>query len=152
MDPSLSEHFRFTSHPEHGYVAEGDPQIPGYLADWLLTREQFEPITGSSGRYRLAHPQHDGPRRARQAVQDLSRLGYQVHTAATLTPARTPGPPQPGLSNGLLERRARITQAAATRSPLSLAAPATSLPEVMLQTAAVPVGGRALAAGGGRGR
>ncbi|MFE9601577.1 hypothetical protein [Streptomyces hokutonensis] len=149
-DPSLSGHFRFTSHPEHGYVAEADPRIPGHLADWLLTREQFEPIPGASGRYRLTHTHHDGPRRTRQAAQDLRRLGYQVHTAATLT--RTPGSPQPGVNNGLLEGRARIAQAAATRSPQSPAAPATSLPEVMPQTAAVAVGGRARATGGGQGR
>ncbi|WP_406463337.1 hypothetical protein OH768_47775 [Streptomyces sp. NBC_01622] len=151
-DSSLSEHFRLTSHPEHGYVAEADPQVPGHLADWLLTREQFEPIPGASGRYRLIHPHHDGLRRTRQAAQDLRRLGYRVHTAAALTPARTPGPPQPGVNNGLLEHRARIAQAAATRSPRNPAAPATPLPEVTPQTAAVPGGGRARAAGGGRGR
>ncbi|WP_406439116.1 hypothetical protein OHB14_51460 [Streptomyces sp. NBC_01613] len=92
--------------------------------------------------YRLTHPEHDG----------LRRLGHQVHTADALSPAPTPGPPQPGLANGLLERRARIAQAAATRSPQSRAAPAASLRQSLPQPAAVPAGGPAQTAGPGRSR
>lgn len=151
MDSSLSDHFRFTAHPEHGYVAEANPQIPGYLADWLLTHEQFEPVPGSSGQYRLVQPAYDGLRRARQAARDLRRLGYQVHTTPTLVPDRRPGSPQLGTNHGLLERRSRIAHAAATRSPQSLTAPATSPTEGVPQVAET-VSGRARAVGGGRGR
>ncbi|NEB01973.1 hypothetical protein G3I78_23305 [Streptomyces sp. SID13726] len=133
-------------------MAEIGSQITGHLADWLLTREQFEPIPDSPGHYRLLQPAYDGLRRARQAAQDLRRLGYQVHTDATLTPGRSPGPPQLGVYNGLLESRVRVAQAAATRSPQHLAAPASPLPTGVPQATAVPAGGRARSAGGGRGR
>ncbi|MCW8379803.1 hypothetical protein [Streptomyces justiciae] len=108
-------------------MAEVGSQIPGHLADWLLTCEQFELIPGASGLYRLTTPEHDGQRRARQAVHDLRRLGYRVHADAALDPA---APPQPLRERGMHERRSRLAQAAARPSPQIGPARATSVPSV----------------------
>ncbi|KPI25119.1 hypothetical protein OV320_8324 [Actinobacteria bacterium OV320] len=124
-------------------MAAATANIPAHLADWFLVREQFEPIPETPGLYRLAHPQHDGIRRIRQAVLDLRRHGYEVQADYPLDPAFSPGPPQPAVRNGLLERRNPIAQAAATRSPQRFTAPAATLPEFLSQPAAVAVGGRA---------
>ncbi|MCD9193414.1 hypothetical protein LUZ64_19660 [Streptomyces albireticuli] len=90
--------------------------MPAHLADWFLTREQFEPVPGGSGLYRLSNPEQDGQRRARQAVQDLRRHEYGVQADYTLDPALTPGPPRRAARHGLTGRRSRIAQAAATHS------------------------------------
>ncbi|MFF2189677.1 hypothetical protein [Streptomyces sp. NPDC058155] len=83
-----------------------------HLADWFLTRVQFEPVPGDPGLYRLTGPGRDGRRRTRQAVHDLRRHGYTVHADIALDPAQSAGPPTPALPNGLSERRSRIAQAA----------------------------------------
>ncbi|MEU9369555.1 hypothetical protein AB0D71_33750 [Streptomyces avermitilis] len=133
-------------------MAAATANIPAHLADWFLVREQFEPIPETPGLYRLTHPQQDGVRRTRQAVLDLRRHGYEVQADYPLDPALTPGPPQPAVRNGLMERRNPIAQAAATRSPQGPTAPAATLPGFLPQPAAVPVGGRAQTAGKGRSR
>jgi hypothetical protein len=97
--------------------------MPPHLAHWLLTREQFEPVPGTPGLFRLAEPERDGPRRARQAVRDLRRLGYAVHADYALATAAPAGPRLAGA-----QRRGRLAQAAARRSPQHRAAPTTSLP------------------------
>lgn len=51
-----------------------------------------------------------------------------------------------------MERRNRIAQAAATRSPQRLTAPTTTIPGAAPQPASVPVNGRAQTAGKGLGR
>ncbi|MCZ0997564.1 hypothetical protein O1M63_04500 [Streptomyces mirabilis] len=82
-------------------MAEVGSQIHGHLADWLLTREQFEPIPGAAGQYRLTTPERDGQRRAHQAVHDLRRLAYRVHADAALDPPAPPHPVQDrGCTNG----------------------------------------------------
>lgn len=129
----LSDHFRFAVHPEHGYVAEVGSPFPGHLADWLLTREQFEPIPGAAGLYRLTTAERDGQRRARQAVHDLRRLGFRVHADASLDP---PAPPRPVQDRGMHERRSRLAQAAARSSPQIGPARATSVPPVQPDPAA----------------
>ncbi|WP_405734831.1 hypothetical protein OG607_41185 [Streptomyces sp. NBC_01537] len=92
--------------------------MPAHLADWLLTREQFEPVPTNPGLYRLTNPDHDGERRTRQAVQDLRQHGYQVQAdPAVLDPALTPVPRQPTMRGALLEHRSRVAQAATARSP-----------------------------------
>lgn len=83
-----------------------------HLADWFLTRVQFEAVPGDPGLYRLTDPEKDGRRRTRQAVHDLRRHGYTVHADIALDPAQSAGPPAPALPNGLYERRSRIAQAA----------------------------------------
>ncbi|MFD9327796.1 hypothetical protein [Streptomyces sp. NPDC060065] len=133
-------------------MAAATANIPAHLADWLLVREQFEPIPETPGLYRLTHPQQDGVRRTRQAVLDLRRHGYEVQADYPLDPALTAGPPQPAVRNKLMERRNPAAQAAATRSPQRLTAPTATLPEFVPQTAAVPVVGRAQTVGKGRSR
>ncbi|WP_078916235.1 hypothetical protein [Streptomyces viridochromogenes] len=133
-------------------MAAATANIPAHLADWFLVREQFEPVPGTPGLYRLTHPEQDGTRRTRQAVLDLRRLGYEVQADYALDPAHAPGPPQPAVRNGLMERRNCIATAAATRSPQSRTAPAATLPGVVPPSAAVPVGSRAQTAAKGRSR
>ncbi|MFI2204626.1 hypothetical protein ACH47Z_28340 [Streptomyces sp. NPDC020192] len=133
-------------------MAAATANIPAHLADWFLVREQFEPVPDTPGLYRLTHPQQDGIRRTRQAVHDLRRQGYEVQADLPLDPARSAGPPQPVVRNGLMERRNRIAQAAATRSPQRPTAPASKLSEFLPQPAAVPAGGHAQTVGKGRSR
>ncbi|MGC0386673.1 hypothetical protein [Streptomyces sp. SAI-129] len=109
-------HFAFGTHEEHGFVASFTPSVPPYLADWFLVREQFEPVPGEPGLYRLSEPERDGPRRTRQAIHDLRRQSYTVHADMALDPAASAGPPRPVRPNGLLERRSRLAQAAAGRT------------------------------------
>nr|WP_206327446.1 hypothetical protein [Streptomyces sp. S3(2020)] len=148
----MSDHFRFGAHPDHGFVAAATAGIPAHLANWFLVREQFEPVPDTSGLYRLTNPDRDGVRRTRQAVHDLRRHGYEVHADYGLDPGRSASPPQPAERNGLVERRNRIAQAAATRSLQQLGAPPTALPEFPLQPGTVSEGGQTQAAGTGRSR
>ncbi|MGW3009607.1 hypothetical protein ACWC9R_12325 [Streptomyces sp. NPDC001219] len=133
-------------------MAAATANIPAHLADWFLVREQFEPIPGTPGLYRLTHPEHDGIRRTRQAVHDLRRHGYDVKADHSLDPGHSSSPPQPVVHNGLMERRSRIAQAAATRSPQQRTAPAATLPELLPQPGAVPVACHDQTAGNGRSR
>lgn len=133
-------------------MAAATANIPAHLAEWFLLREQFEPVPGTAGLYRLTNPEQDGIRRTRQAVHDLRRHGYEVQADYNLDPGRSASLPQPAVRNGLTERHNRIAQAAATRSPQQRAAPTTALPEVHPQPGAVPVGGRRQTAGKGQSR
>ncbi|GAA2442508.1 hypothetical protein GCM10010433_49570 [Streptomyces pulveraceus] len=123
MDPDI--HFIFGSHPQHGYVASFNSSLPAHLAEWFLTRVQFEAVPGEPGLYQLTEPERDGPRRTRQAAQALRAQGYAVHvdTDIAYAPANSPGQP-----NGLTERRKRIAHAASGRSPQRSAAPTASPP------------------------
>ncbi|MFD8847615.1 hypothetical protein [Streptomyces sp. NPDC059604] len=121
-------HFVFGTHPQHGFVAAFSSALPAHLGHWFLVREQFEPVPDEPGLFRLTDPRHDGPRRTRQAVHDLRRHGYTVHADFDLDPAASASPPRPVRSNGLLERRRRIAQAAAGRSTQRSTAPTTSPP------------------------
>ncbi|MBB4984193.1 hypothetical protein GGE06_005139 [Streptomyces sp. SFB5A] len=76
----------------------------------------------------MTEPERDGPRRTRQAVHDLRRHGYTVHADVALDPAASASPPRPARSNGLAERRNRVAQAAAGRSPQRAQPPTTTLP------------------------
>ncbi|WP_326613519.1 hypothetical protein OG949_35125 [Streptomyces scopuliridis] len=129
MDPS--PRFVFGTHPDHGFVAAAHTTaaLPAHLANWFLTRVQFEPVPGDPGLYRLTDPDQDGRRRTRQAVHDLRRHGSTVHADIALDPAQSAGPPTPLLPNGLSERRSRIAQAAG-RSPHQRPVPAPSAPAV----------------------
>lgn len=133
-------------------MAAATANIPAHLADWFLVREQFEPVPDTPGLYRLTNPEQDGIRRTRQAVHDLRRHGYEVHADYSLDPGRSAPPPQPAVRNGLVERRNRIAQAAATRSPQQRGAPTTALPEFLPQPGSVPVGGQTQTVGKGRSR
>lgn len=113
----MQPHFHFGLHPEHGVVARATAAITPHLADWYLQHEQFEPVPGRPDLYRLAHPDQDLRRRARQTVHDLRRHGFTVHADLSLDPAVTAAPPRPAQTNCLAERRARIAQAASARSP-----------------------------------
>ncbi|MDJ0464696.1 hypothetical protein [Streptomyces sp. H27-C3] len=124
----MSDQFRFGTHPDLGFVAAASPELPQHLAEWFLTREQFEPVPTTPGLYRLSEPERDGHRRTRQAVTDLRRRGYAVHADIVLDPAVSPGPPRPALPNGLLERRSRLAQAAAGRTTQRGTPPTTSPP------------------------
>ncbi|MEU8784838.1 hypothetical protein [Streptomyces sp. NPDC048637] len=132
-------------------MAAATANIPAHLAAWYLVREQFEPVPGTPGLYRLTHPERDGIRRARQAVHDLRQHGYAVQADYALDLGRSAGQPQSVVRNGLMERRTPIAQASATRSPHHRTASAAAL-KSPLQTGVVPVGGRAQAAGKGRSR
>jgi hypothetical protein len=123
LDPGT--HFAFGTHPQHGFVASATSNMPSHLAHWFLVREQFEPVPDQPDLFRLTEPERDGPRRTRQAVHDLRRLGYTVDVA--LDPAASAGPPRPVRPNGLSERLSRIAQAA-SRSPQRRSAPITSAP------------------------
>ncbi|MFJ7342376.1 hypothetical protein ACIQU3_19055 [Streptomyces sp. NPDC101110] len=103
--------------------------MSAHLAYWFLTREQFEPVPGEPGLFRLTEPERDGPRRTRQAVNDLRRHGYTVHADRLLDPAASARAPRPARPNGLVERRHRLAQAAAGRSPQRGPAPTASAPE-----------------------
>ncbi|MEU7401321.1 hypothetical protein [Streptomyces sp. NPDC044948] len=133
-------------------MAAATANIPAHLADWFLVREQFEPVPDTPGLYRLTHPEQDGIRRTRQAVHDLRQHGYEVQADHSLDPGGSASPPQPAVRNGLMERRNRIAQAAATPSPQRLTAPTTTIPGAAPQPASVPINGHAQTAGKGRGR
>ncbi|MGW9400766.1 hypothetical protein [Streptomyces sp. NPDC055642] len=126
MQPGI--HFSFGDHEEHGFVASFSSSIPSHLAHWFLEREQFEPVPGESGLYRLSEPERDGPRRTRQAVHDLRRRGYIVQADIRLNPADTASPPRPARPNRLQERRSRLAQAAAGRTTQRALPPTTSPP------------------------
>ncbi|MFD7137034.1 hypothetical protein [Streptomyces sp. NPDC059894] len=109
-------HFAFGDHEEHGFVASFTSAVPAHLAHWYLVREQFEPVPGEAGLYRLSEPERDGPRRTRQAVHDLRRQGYTVQADIRLDPAPSAGPPRPVRPHGAQERRSRLAPAAAGRT------------------------------------
>ncbi|KUO04606.1 hypothetical protein [Streptomyces caeruleatus] len=119
-------HFAFGAHDTHGVVASFTSSVPAHIAHWYLEREQFEPIPGERGLYRLNEPERDGSRRTRQAVDDLRLLGYTVQADMRLDPALSTGPPLPVLPNGLPERRRRLAQAAAGRTTQRRATPPTT--------------------------
>ncbi|CAM5243107.1 hypothetical protein [Streptomyces hirsutus] len=125
MDPGT--HFVFGTHKDHGFVASTTALMPAHLAHWFLVREQFEPVPDSPGLYRLTASERDGPRRTRQAAQDLRRHGYAVHVDADVALASA-APPRPLRPNGLTERRSRIARAAASQSSQRRAVPTTSPP------------------------
>ncbi|MFI6012527.1 hypothetical protein ACIBAG_27530 [Streptomyces sp. NPDC051243] len=114
--------------------------MTAHLAEWFLTREQFEPVPGNPGLYRLAQPEQDGQRRARQAVGDLRRLGFQVQADYSLDHALTPEPDRPYGRDGLPERRRRIAQAAAATSPQHAPALTTTPTQPPAHKAAIPAG------------
>ncbi|MER5737883.1 hypothetical protein ABT117_19695 [Streptomyces sp. NPDC002262] len=128
-------------------MAAPTANTPPHLGHWYLTSEQFEPVPGVQGLYRLTNPEYDGVRRTRQAVHDLRRHGFDVHADYTLDPSQSAGPPQVRPRAGLMERRSRIAQAAGIRS--SQYRPA-------ITTEAVPAPGRPAGplpvSGQGRGR
>ncbi|CAM5445502.1 hypothetical protein SHIRM173S_00300 [Streptomyces hirsutus] len=92
MDPGT--HFVFGTHKDHGFVASTTALMPAHLAHWFLVREQFEPVPDSPGLYRLTASERDGPRRTRQAAQDLRRHGYAVRRRRPVS-ARTHTPHGP---------------------------------------------------------
>ncbi|WP_329309204.1 hypothetical protein [Streptomyces microflavus] len=98
-------------------MARVTAHTPPHRAHWYLTAEQFEPVPGTQGLYRLTNPEYDGVRRTRQAVHDLRKHGYDVYADYTLDPSQSAGPPQVQPRPGLMERRSRIAQAAGIRSP-----------------------------------
>ncbi|MFE4055221.1 hypothetical protein ACFXP3_02755 [Streptomyces sp. NPDC059096] len=126
MDPRT--HFVFGAHPDHGFVASATPSVSGHLAHWYLTREQFEPVSGDPGLFRLTEPDRDGTRRTLQAVQDLRRHGFTVHPDVALDPAASASPWPPLVPNGLLERRSRLARAAAGRTTQHSTPPTTAIP------------------------
>ncbi|QPP05180.1 hypothetical protein G4Z16_00875 [Streptomyces bathyalis] len=107
MDPP---HFHFGFHAEYDFVAKATTNISPHLAEWYLTREQFQQLPGTPGLYRLRVPEQDGRRRAQQAVKDLRAHGFTVHTDLALDPAAR----QPVM---LTERRNRRAEASSVRSP-----------------------------------
>lgn len=111
-----SPHFSFGDHTKHGFVASASASMPTSVAHWYLTRETFQPVPGEPGLYRLSEPERDGPRRTRQAVHNLRLQGCTVRADVRLDPAISAGPAEPNRPNGLLERRARLAQAAAGRT------------------------------------
>ncbi|MFG2564648.1 hypothetical protein ACGFR6_04320 [Streptomyces sp. NPDC048567] len=121
-------HFAFGVHEAHGFVASFTASMPAHLAHWYLKREQFEPVAGEPGLFRLSEPERDGPRRTRQAVNDLRGHGYTVQADFRLDPAFSTAAPRPIRPNGLTERRSRLAQAAAvttTQRPPTTSAPGT---------------------------
>ncbi|AJE87425.1 hypothetical protein SLNWT_7049 [Streptomyces albus] len=121
-------HFAFGAHKEHGFVASFTSSMAAHLAHWYLKREQFEPIPGEPGLYRLSEPEHDGPRRTRQTVLDLRRQGFLVQADIALDPAVANAPSRTARPNAHVERRSRLTQAAASRTTQRAVRPATSAP------------------------
>ncbi|MFE9367814.1 hypothetical protein ACFYNN_34700 [Streptomyces sp. NPDC006978] len=119
-------HFVFGTRKEHGFVASFTPSISPHLAQWFLLREQFEPVPGEPGLFRLNEPERDGLRRTRQAVHDLRSQGYTVQADIRLDPALSAGPARPVRPNGLAERRGRLAQAAADAMTQRGATPPTT--------------------------
>ncbi|MEU9189230.1 hypothetical protein AB0D14_32740 [Streptomyces sp. NPDC048484] len=126
MEPGT--HFAFGEHDTHCIVASFTAALPAHLAHWYLEREQFEPVPGESGLYRLSEPERDGPRRTRQAVHDLRRQGYTVQADIRLDPSLSAIPPRPVRPNGLQEHRSRLAQAGAGRTTQRATPPTTSPP------------------------
>ena len=124
----LGTRFAFGDHDTHGFVASFTSSMPAHLAHWYLEREQFEPVPGEPGLYRLSEPERDGPRRTRQAVHDLRRQGYTVQADIRLDPSLSASPPRPVRPNRLQERRSRLVQAAAGRTTQRATPPTASLP------------------------
>ncbi|MEH0507273.1 hypothetical protein [Streptomyces scabiei] len=118
-------HFAFGTHDTHGFVASYTSSLPAHIAHWYLEREQFEPVPGEPGLYRLSEPERDGRRRTRQAVEDLRLLGYTVQADMRVDPAVSASPPRPVRPNGLQERR-RLAQAAVGRTTQRRATPPTT--------------------------
>ncbi|MEU3599300.1 hypothetical protein ABZ714_11290 [Streptomyces sp. NPDC006798] len=108
-----SSHFVFGTHPDHGFAATATAHTPLHLADWYLTRTQFEQVPGTPGLYRLTDPEHDGARRTRQAVHDLRAQGFAVYADYALDPASEPALPEQLVT----ARQTRLARAAAARSP-----------------------------------
>ncbi|MEU7117947.1 hypothetical protein [Streptomyces zaomyceticus] len=125
-------HFIFGTHDDHGFVASFTSSVPPHLAHWFFVREQFEPVPGEPRLFRLTDTKHDGSRRTRQAVHDLRRMGYAVHADFLLDPAASADPQHPAHSHGLMERRSRVAQAAAIRSPQRPPSPTTARPDARL--------------------
>ncbi|MFJ5265518.1 hypothetical protein ACIQAC_34130 [Streptomyces sp. NPDC088387] len=121
-------HFAFGDHEEYDVVASFTSALPAHIAHWYLEREQFEPVPGKPGLYRLSEPERDRVRRTRQAVHDLRRNGYTVQADTRLDPDLSAGPAPPGPSNGLQERRSRLAEAAACRTTQRTMPPTTSPP------------------------
>ncbi|MFG2800464.1 hypothetical protein [Streptomyces pseudovenezuelae] len=118
-------HFAFGTHDTHGFVASYTSSLPAHIAHWYLEREQFEPVHGEPGLYRLSEPERDGRRRTRQAVDDLRLLGYTVQADMRVDPAVSASPPRPVRPNVLQERR-RLAQAAAGRTTQRRTTPPTT--------------------------
>ncbi|MFC8708876.1 MULTISPECIES: hypothetical protein [unclassified Streptomyces] len=132
--------FAFGAHPEHGFVAIANEGFPAHLAHWYLTREQFEPVPGHTGLFRLTEPKRDGPRRTRQAVHDLRAQGYTVTTDIGLDPQPQPRPQGPSRLG-----RPTVAQAASTRSPQHRSTPTASPPAarpIPPRAAPAPAAGR----------
>ncbi|MCM2579691.1 hypothetical protein [Streptomyces meridianus] len=127
-------HFAFGPHLQHGFVAAFNPSLPAHVAHWFLVREQFQSLPDQPDLFRLIEPERDGPRRTRQAIQDLRSHGFTVHVDTVLDPTASAGPPCPTRPNGLAERRSRIARAATDRSLQRGVAPVTSLPTTTLAT------------------
>lgn len=84
-------HISIGYHDEHGFVAHLHPAMPPHLADWMLSRVQFEKVPGAP-LYRLADRHRDALRRAHQAVKDLRAIGVTVRAdGAQLDVAPAPG-------------------------------------------------------------
>ncbi|MCA1223742.1 hypothetical protein [Streptomyces sp. 8L] len=125
---SPGTHFVFGDHEEHGFVASCTSSMPAHLAHWYLEREQFEPVPGRPGLYRLNEPERDGVRRTRQAVHDLRRQGYTVQADIRLDPAPAPTSSRRFQPNGSQQQRSRIARAAAGPTTQHRATPPTTSP------------------------
>ncbi|MEU5833030.1 hypothetical protein ABZ820_04970 [Streptomyces diacarni] len=89
--------------------------MTAHLADWYLTRLDFEPVPHQPGLYRLTRPEYDAQRRAGQAVSSLRALGFAVQADYALEPAQEPA--RTGRADTQCVSRSRVARAAAARSP-----------------------------------
>ncbi|MDX6350380.1 MAG: hypothetical protein QOF84_5170 [Streptomyces sp.] len=89
-------HIVIGRHPDLGIVAANRHDTP--VIDHVLRRVGFHPVPGRRQLYALAEPERDGIRRARQAVQSLRIVRYQVAADAAFEPdivfAPDPAPPE----------------------------------------------------------
>ncbi|MFJ9216519.1 hypothetical protein ACIRJL_10330 [Streptomyces sp. NPDC102383] len=148
-------HLSFGDHEVHGFVASFASSVPVHLAHWYLEREQFEPVPGDPGLYRLSEPERDGPRRTRQAIHDLRRQNFTVQADLRLDPAVSASPPRPVRPNGLRERRSRLAQTAAGRTTQRRVTPASTSPPATGPIPPLPAYAPTVhltASGGGRSR
>ncbi|MER5885861.1 hypothetical protein ABT160_18665 [Streptomyces sp. NPDC001941] len=113
----MSPHFRFGAHPRYGFVAYASPGVAPHLARWFMSREQFEPVPGTPGLFRLRDPDWDGVRRTRAAVCALRVHRFEVRADPVLDPDVPTGAAGPG--NGLLARRAPSAPVPVTLPSLS---------------------------------